>query len=91
MHYQSVSTTIIFYMTNRKSSSWLEHLKTIVYALTLAMIIRGCVFEIFKIPSGMLQKDSNYSDFDSPHVALCVVNSGDVDVALLFLLGLLSF
>jgi hypothetical protein len=41
--------------------------------------------QIFKIPSGLLQKDSNYSDFDSPHIALCVVNSGDVDVALLSL------
>ncbi len=44
-------------MTNRKSSSWLEHLKTIVYALTLAMIIRGCVFEIFKIPSGSMKEN----------------------------------
>ncbi len=44
-------------MLNTKSTSWLEHVKTIVYALTLAMIIRGCVFEIFKIPSGSMKEN----------------------------------
>jgi signal peptidase I len=44
-------------MLNTKSIAWLEHVKTIVYALTLAMIIRGCVFEIFKIPSGSMKEN----------------------------------
>jgi signal peptidase I len=34
---------------------WLEHVKTILYAITLAVIIRGFIFEIFSIPSGSMK------------------------------------
>lgn len=34
---------------------WGEHIKTIFYAITLAIIIRGFMFEIFKIPSGSMK------------------------------------
>jgi len=44
-------------MLNKKVSSWLEHGKTILYALTIAMIVRGCVFEIFSIPSGSMKEN----------------------------------
>lgn len=36
-------------------TTWIEHIKTIVYAIVLAIIIRGFVFEIFKIPSGSMK------------------------------------
>lgn len=44
-------------MFGKKGMALLSNIKTIVYALTLAMVIRGCVFEIFSLPSGSMKEN----------------------------------
>ncbi|MEI6730216.1 MAG: signal peptidase I [Pseudomonadota bacterium] len=53
----------LFKAKNAKSGDWIEALKTIVFAVILAMIFRSFVYEPFHIPSGSMKQNLLVGDY----------------------------